>query len=82
MKLNITKNGNKQHSLKRVIAFIGLVICSFAFIKTAILGAVSAEMFLTYPLGLIILYVPQLAINMLKVYKGMSIEKEEMPVGD
>lgn len=68
------KDGEQRQSLKRIIAFSGFVIMSAAFCLTAYRGRIQAEAFLTYPLGLVILYVPQLAMNMLKIWKGREGE--------
>lgn len=73
-KLLIIKNGGGKNSLKRTIAFFGAVILSGGFVLMAYKGKLGSETFLTYPLGLIILYVPQLAINLLKIWKGQSID--------
>lgn len=68
--LTIIKNGNNKYSLKRSIAFVGFIIMSIAFINASIISRITAEMFITYPLGLVILYAPQLAITLLKIWKG------------
>lgn len=73
-KLKIIKNGSGQNSLKRSIAFFGFLFMSIAFCLAALKGKITAEMFLTYPLGLVILYVPALAITLLKIWKGQNIE--------
>lgn len=70
MELRIIKNGNNQNSLKRTIAFFGFLIISVAFCMDAYKGRITAEMFLTYPLGLVILYAPALAIKLLEIWKG------------
>lgn len=76
MKLNITMEdrGNRQQSLKRIIAFFGFLFMSAAFCLAAFKGKISAEMFLTYPTGLIILYAPALAVTLLKIWKGTEGE--------
>lgn len=71
-KMLIIKNGGGQNSLKRMIAFFGFLILSGGFVLMAYKGKLGSETFLTYPLGLIILYVPQLAINLLKIWKGQN----------
>lgn len=70
----IIKNGNGSNvnSLKRTIAFFGFLFMSIAFNLAAFKGRISADMFITYPLGLIILYLPQLAVTMLKIWKGVE----------
>lgn len=72
IKLNIIKNGGGQNSLKRIIAFFGFLFMSIAFCIASYKTKITAEMFITYPLGLVILYVPQLAINLLKIWKGQN----------
>lgn len=72
MELKIIKNGGGQNSLKRIIAFFGFLILSSGFILMAYKGKLGSETFLTYPLGLVILYVPSLAINLLKIWKGQG----------
>ncbi|MEK7075932.1 MAG: hypothetical protein AAB948_04030 [Patescibacteria group bacterium] len=76
-KMLIIKNGGGQNSLKRMIAFFGFLILSGGFVLMAYKGKLGSETFLTYPLGLIILYVPQLAINLLKIWKGQSNAEAE-----
>ncbi len=79
MDLKLIKEAGNQNSLKRIIAFFGFLIMSFAFCIASYQTKISSEMFITYPLGLIILYVPQLAINLLKIYKGQDIIKDNAP---
>ena len=69
VKVTLNEQGNK-HSLKRLIAFYGSIIISCGFCLVAYKGRLSAEMFLTYPMGLTILYAPQLAIELIRVWKG------------
>lgn len=71
-KMLIIKNDSCQNSLKRIIAFFGFLIMSIAFCIAAYKAKITAEMFITYPLGLVILYVPQLAITLLKIWKGQD----------
>lgn len=66
----IIRNGSNKNSLKRVIAFFGFLILSGGFILMAYKGKLNSETFLTYPLGLIILYAPSLAIALLKIWRG------------
>ena len=66
----IYKDKTGRNSLKRVIAFIGLLVISAAFCLAAYKGRITDNMFLTYPLGLLILYAPQLAVTLLKIWKG------------
>ena len=73
-KLLIIKNGGGQNSLKRIIAFFGFLFMSIAFCLAAFKGRITAEMFLTFPLGLVILYAPSLAVTLLKVWKGQTEE--------
>ena len=67
--LRICKNGDKGYSLKRSIAFMGFIIMSGAFINASIFGRITGEMFLTYPIGLTILYIPQLAVTLLRIWR-------------
>jgi len=71
-KLLIIKNGGGQNSLKRIIAFFGSIILSGGFVLMAYKGKLGSETFLTYPMGLIILYVPSLAIKLLEIWKGQN----------
>ena len=70
--LRICKNGDGIYSLKRSIAFVGFIIMSVAFINASIFGRITGEMFLTYPIGLTILYIPQLAITLLRIWKEIE----------
>lgn len=63
-------DGNK-YSLNRIIAFVGFLAMSGAFLLAAYQTRITAEMFVTYPLGLLILYVPRLAVVLLKIWKGV-----------
>lgn len=72
MELKIIKNGGGQNSLKRIIAFFGFLFMSIAFCIMAYKGKLGSETFLTYPLGTVLLYCPQLAINLLKIWKGQE----------
>lgn len=74
LKLTITKEKDGQRSLKRSIAFFGSLIISGGFIMMSYRGKLTSETFLTYPLGLIILYLPSLAITLLKIWKGQTTE--------
>lgn len=76
-KMLIIKNGGGQNSLKRMIAFFGFLILSGGFVLMAYKGKLGSETFLTYPLGLIILYVPSLAIKLLEIWKGQSNAEAE-----
>ncbi len=71
MGIVIYKDRTGRNSLKRVIAFIGLVIMSAVFCLAAYRGRITDGMFLTYPIGLAVLYAPQLAITLLKIWKGI-----------
>lgn len=71
MGIVIYKDKTGRNSLKRVIAFIGLVVLSTAFCLAAYRGRITDGMFLTYPIGLAVLYAPQLAITLLKIWKGV-----------
>lgn len=73
----IYKDKTGRNSLKRVIAFIGLLVISAAFCLAAYKGRITDNMFLTYPLGLVILYAPQLAVTLLKIWKGQCVPEHE-----
>lgn len=73
-KLLIIKNGGGQNSLKRMIAFFGSLILSGGFVLMAYKGKLGSETFLTYPLGLVILYAPSLAIKLLEIWKGQNTQ--------
>lgn len=77
-KLLIIKNGGGQNSLKRIIAFFGFLILSGGFILMAYKGKLGSETFLTYPLGLVILYVPALAIKLLQIWKGQDAQNKNV----
>lgn len=64
------KESGAPVSMKRSIALVGFIIMCVAFAVQSYRGGVTAEMFLTFPLGLIVLYVPQLAITLLKIWRG------------
>mgnify|MGYP001564626353 CR=1 FL=1 len=66
----ICRNGDGSYSLKRSIAFTGFIIMSVSFVSASIFGRITADMFVTFPLGLVILYVPQLAVTLLRVWRG------------
>lgn len=74
--LRIIKNGDGKNSLKRSIAFFGFIILSWGFILTALHGRTQAIVFIYYPLGLVILYAPQLAITLLKIWKGITNDRK------
>ncbi len=76
MDLKLIKESGNQNSCKCIIAFFGFLIMSFAFCLASYQTKISDSMFITYPIGLIILYAPQLAINLLKIWKGQEINKE------
>lgn len=71
-RLQIIRNEQDRNSLKRIIAFFGFLIMSVAFSLAAYKGKITAEMFLTYPMGLVVLYAPSLAITLLKIWKGQG----------
>lgn len=64
------KEACEVYSLKRSIAFFGTIILSGGFIIAAYKGTVDWKSFLAYPMGLVILYFPELAMRMLKIWKG------------
>lgn len=70
MKIEILRNGAGKASLKRCIAFFGFLIVSIAFILMGWHGKLSSDSFITYPIGLTILYAPQLSVTLLKIWKG------------
>jgi len=67
----LIKNSKGQMSLHRNVAVWGSLILSAAFGMMAYRGKLSPEAFLTYPLGLLILNVPSLAIKLLKIWRGV-----------
>lgn len=70
--IKIIKNGGGQNSLKRIIAFFGFLIMSGGFILMGYKGKLASETFLTYPLGVIFLYFPQLAKDLLLIWRGKA----------
>ena len=68
--------GKYQFHLKRVIVGLAGIPMAFGFMKQAWHGALTSEMFLTFPLGIVILYSPQLAIHLLEIWKGMRPDEE------
>jgi len=74
LKITILKEGNGKNSLKRSIAFFGFLFMSFAFCLAAYKGSINAAMFITYPTGMLILYLPSLAIAILKIFKSNYIK--------
>jgi len=70
----LIKNAKGEMSLHRNVAVWGSLILSAAFCMMAYRGKLGPEAFLTYPLGLLILNVPSLAIKMLKIWRGVPEE--------
>lgn len=68
---------NDGMSLKRLIAFTGFILLSIALVFDAVRdGRVAAEVYVTYPLGVTILYAPQLALQLIKAWKGYDNRME------
>lgn len=61
--------------IRRSIVLGGAVILSIGFLSQADRGRLTAEMFLTYPLGVIAFYFPRLFEKFLKVWKGNGMEE-------
>lgn len=68
---SLIKEGD-SYSIKRIIAFVGFVIMSGVFCCQAYKGTVTAEAMVTYPLGVTILYAPQLSVTLLSLWKGIK----------
>jgi hypothetical protein len=79
MGIVIYKDRTGRNSLKRVIAFLGFVFLSLAFGLMAWKGKITQQMFYTYPVGILLLYAPQLAITLLKIWKGQCVPADTPP---
>lgn len=69
-KLLQSKENPQQYSLKRVISFTGHFIVSVGFVAMGVMGKLDWPMFVAYPVGVVTFYLPNWALEMLKVWKG------------
>jgi hypothetical protein len=68
--MKLVKKILKAFRLKRFIVYAAGIPLMAGFLKQAFEGKLTHEMFITFPLGIVILYSPQLAIHLLTIWKG------------
>ena len=73
MGLMTHKKDGERRSLKRSIAWLGFVALLLAFGTTAWKGKITSDMFITFPIGALIFYAPQLAVTLLQIWKGIFV---------
>lgn len=70
---SLVRNGEGDISLKRTIAFLGMVCLCYKFVAG---GRWTDSVFFYFPLGLTILYAPQLAVTLLNIWKGKGYDRK------
>lgn len=60
-----------RNSLKRIAFIIGGIALTIGFGFMGYKGKLTYQMFYAYPIGLVLLYAPQLAVTLLKIWKGV-----------
>ena len=58
--------------VRRGIVFVGFAMLSGGFALQSYRGELTAESYITYPLGVVVLYFPRLAEKLLKIWRGGS----------
>lgn len=58
--------------VRRGIVFVGFAMLSGGFALQSFKGELTAESYITYPLGVVVLYFPRLAEKLLKIWRGGS----------
>lgn len=60
--------------VRRGIVFLGFAMLSVGFAMQSFKGELTAESYVTYPLGVVVLYFPRLAEKLLTIWRGSSSE--------
>jgi len=58
--------------VRRSIVFIGFAMLSGGFAMQSWKGELTAESYITYPFGVVVLYFPRMAEKLLKIWRGAS----------
>lgn len=60
--------------VRRGIVFMGFAMLSGGFAMQSFKGELTAESYITYPLGVVVLYFPRMAEKLLKIWRSSGSE--------
>lgn len=73
-KLNIVGNEERQHQIIFILGF--LVLSAVLILQVIKAHTVQPEVYVMYPIGVTVLFVPSTAIRIIKAWKGHSSDKD------
>lgn len=76
LKMLRSKDNPQDFSIARTISVTGHLILSIGFVYMGFAGKLDWMMFLAYPAGAVTFYLPNWAIEMIKIWKGVDNAKK------
>ncbi len=78
-KLNLVGNEERQHQIIFILGF--LVLSAVLILQVIKAHTMQPEVYVMYPVGVTVLFVPSTAIRIIKAWKGHTTDKDKQDGG-